>query len=64
MNYGGNPEVREQYFFFLIDKHVLRLDIAVDQLAIMSILDGAGNLGYIGDDEREWKPSSPWMFLP
>src|SRR5438552_2910535 len=53
MSNGGNAKVREQHFLAPSQQHILRLDIAVDDLVFVRILQGVGHLLDRRDDDRE-----------
>src|SRR5260370_1800845 len=44
-------------------QHVLRFDIAVDQICFMGTLERSGNLLDVGDHEGKWKHTSARMRL-
>ena len=46
----GNAKIREQHFLVLSDQHILRLDIAVDELLFMRVLQGGCHLLHEGDN--------------
>ena len=53
MSQSGQAKIREQHFLLASHEHVLRLDIAVDELLLVGILQGGGHLLNIGDDLRQ-----------
>src|SRR2546425_8536696 len=50
LSYQGYAKVTEQDFIVSPEQHILRLDVPVDQLLIMGILQGIGDLLDIADN--------------
>src|SRR5712692_2617260 len=59
----GYTKVAQQYLMIASEQHILRLDVAVNQLFIMGILQGVRYLLDIGDDDFHGKPRSPGVVL-
>src|SRR5947209_20202507 len=61
LGYNGDAEVTEQDFVASAQEHVLRLDITVDELFVMGVLEGVGNLLDVGDNSGQRKNGVPGM---
>ena len=49
----GQAKVTQQHLFAPSQQHILRLDIAVDDLVLVRILQSVGHLLDVGDERRE-----------
>jgi hypothetical protein len=55
MGDGHNAKVTKHYRPLIAEQHVVRFDIAMDQLVLMGILQGTSDLLHIREDLREWE---------
>src|SRR5262245_32764809 len=63
MGHRHNAEIAEQNLMLLAHQHVPWLDIAVDELALVGILQGTSDLLDIGDDQGQGNSGARRMFL-
>ncbi len=53
MSDGGNAKIGEQHFLSTTHKHILSLDITVDEFLLVRVLQGVSYLLDHRDDHRE-----------
>jgi len=61
---GRQPKVAEQYLLLPTQEHILRFDIAMDEIALVCVLQGSNYLLDKGDDLGKRNDLALWIAPP